>query len=202
MKCTVCFITNQSRMKYDKVHNIYNKLLAIEDIDPTLVYIQYMKFARRAEGIKSGRTIFKKAREDPRTRHHVYVTAALMEYYCSKVSARRQPEQRRSESAAGTQRRSLRLVFSPMQDKSVAFKIFELGLKKYGDIPEYILAYIDYLSHLNGTSPVKAVDSVVHPQSDEVSHFALFLPPTEDNNTRVLFERVLTSGSLSQEKSG
>lgn len=75
-------------MKYDKVHNIYNKLLAIEDIDPTLVYIQYMKFARRAEGIKSGRTIFKKAREDPRTRHHVYVTAALMEYYCSKVSQR------------------------------------------------------------------------------------------------------------------
>uniref|UniRef100_A0A3P9PE42 Cleavage stimulation factor subunit 3 n=1 Tax=Poecilia reticulata TaxID=8081 RepID=A0A3P9PE42_POERE len=132
----------ESRMKYEKVHSIYNKLLAIEDIDPTLVYIQYMKFARRAEGIKSGRSIFKKAREDLRTRHHVYVSAALMEYYCSK-------------------------------DKSVAFKIFELGLKKYGDIPEYILAYIDYLSHLN-----------------------------EDNNTRVLFERVLTSGSLSPEKSG
>uniref|UniRef100_A0AAY4E0K6 Cleavage stimulation factor subunit 3 n=1 Tax=Denticeps clupeoides TaxID=299321 RepID=A0AAY4E0K6_9TELE len=132
----------ESRMKYEKVHSIYNRLLAIEDIDPTLVYIQYMKFARRAEGIKAGRTIFKKAREDARTRHHVYVTAALMEYYCSK-------------------------------DKSVAFKIFELGLKKYGDIPEYILAYIDYLSHLN-----------------------------EDNNTRVLFERVLTSGSLSPEKSG
>lgn len=72
-------------MKYEKVHSIYNKLLAIEDIDPTLVYIQYMKFARRAEGIKSGRSIFKKAREDLRTRHHVYVTAALMEYYCSKV---------------------------------------------------------------------------------------------------------------------
>ncbi|KAM6980919.1 cleavage stimulation factor subunit 3 isoform 2-T2 [Aplochiton taeniatus] len=132
----------ESRMKHEKVHSIYNRLLAIEDIDPTLVYIQYMKFGRRAEGIKSGRTIFKKAREDMRTRHHVYVTAALMEYYCSK-------------------------------DKSVAFKIFELGLKKYGDIPEYILAYIDYLSHLN-----------------------------EDNNTRVLFERVLTSGSLSPEKSG
>ncbi|EQB79164.1 cleavage stimulation factor subunit 3 isoform 1 [Camelus ferus] len=110
----------ESRMKYEKVHSIYNRLLAIEDIDPTLVYIQYMKFARRAEGIKSGRMIFKKAREDTRTRHHVYVTAALMEYYCSK-------------------------------DKSVAFKIFELGLKKYGDIPEYVLAYIDYLSHLNAS---------------------------------------------------
>ncbi|XP_067245765.1 cleavage stimulation factor subunit 3 isoform X1 [Chanodichthys erythropterus] len=145
----------ESRMKHEKVHSIYNRLLAIEDIDPTLVYIQYMKFARRAEGIKSGRSIFKKAREDLRTRHHVYVTAALMEYYCSK-------------SILDDCYTSLMF-----EDKSVAFKIFELGLKKYGDIPEYILAYIDYLSHLN-----------------------------EDNNTRVLFERVLTSGSLSPEKSG
>uniref|UniRef100_UPI00358F54D8 cleavage stimulation factor subunit 3 isoform X2 n=1 Tax=Myxine glutinosa TaxID=7769 RepID=UPI00358F54D8 len=132
----------ESRMKYEKVHSIYNRLLAVQDIDPTLVYIQYMKFARRAEGIKTGRSVFKKAREDQRTRHHVYVAAALMEYYCSK-------------------------------DKAVAFKIFELGLKKYSDTPEYILAYIDYLSHLN-----------------------------EDNNTRVLFERVLTSGNLPPEKSG
>lgn len=136
-------------MKYEKVHGIYNKLLAIEDIDPTLVYIQYMKFARRAEGIKSGRTIFKKAREDLRTRHHVYVTAALMEYYCSKVRAHR---------IIGVIHLVMKLYFNHefffcrllSQDKSVAFKIFELGLKKYGDIPEYILAYIDYLSHLNG----------------------------------------------------
>lgn len=32
--------------------------------------------------------------------------------------------------------------------------------------------------------------------------FFLFFVFTEDNNTRVLFERVLTSGSLSPEKSG
>lgn len=130
-------------MKYEKVHSIYNKLLVIEDIDPTLVYIQYMKFARRAEGIKSGRSIFKKAREDPRTRHHVFVSAALMEYYCSKVRA--QPALPQAFHSS-----SLIQTLSPTQDKSVAFKIFELGLKKYGDIPEYILAYIDYLSHLNG----------------------------------------------------
>ncbi|XP_033628888.1 cleavage stimulation factor subunit 3-like [Asterias rubens] len=132
----------EGRMKYEKVHNIYKRFVAIDDIDPTLVFIQYMKFTRRAEGIKAARGIFKKAREDTRTRYHVFITAALMEYYCSK-------------------------------DQQVAFKIFELGLKKYGDIPEYILAYVDYLSHLN-----------------------------EDNNTRVLFERVLTSGSLAVEKSG
>ena len=44
-----------------------------------------MKFTRRAEGIKSARGVFKKAREDGRTKYHVFVAAALMEYYCSKV---------------------------------------------------------------------------------------------------------------------
>lgn len=78
-----------------------------------------MKFARRAEGIKSARTVFKKAREDIRSRYHVFVAAALMEYYCSK-------------------------------DKDIAFRIFELGLKKFGGSPEYVMCYVDYLSHLNG----------------------------------------------------
>lgn len=98
-------LSPKSRMKYEKVHSIYNKLLVIEDIDPTLVYIQYMKFARRAEGIKSGRSIFKKAREDPRTRHHVFVSAALMEYYCSKVRAQQ-------GSGVGGRVTDLPLVFS------------------------------------------------------------------------------------------
>ncbi|KAJ8921154.1 hypothetical protein NQ315_013626 [Exocentrus adspersus] len=123
----------EGRLKYEKVHQIYNKYLEIKDIDPTLAYIQYMKFARRAEGIKSARAVFKRAREDNRSKYHLFVCAALMEYYCSK-------------------------------DKNIAFRIFELGLKKFGAIPEYITCYIDYLSHLN-----------------------------EDNNTRVLFERVLSS---------
>lgn len=78
-----------------------------------------MKFARRAEGIKSTREVFKKAREDVRTRFHVYVGAALMEYYCTK-------------------------------NKDIAFRIFELGLKKFPDNADYIMAYVDYLSHLNG----------------------------------------------------
>ncbi|PRD36893.1 UNVERIFIED_CONTAM: Cleavage stimulation factor subunit 3 [Trichonephila clavipes] len=130
----------EGRMKYEKVHQIYNKFIDNPEIDPTLAYLQYMKFARRAEGIKAARTIFKKTRENPKARYHVYVAAAWMEYYCSK-------------------------------DKTVAFKIFELGLKKYGDNPDYILCYIDYLSHLN-----------------------------DDNNTRVLFERVLSSGSLPPER--
>ncbi|ODN04266.1 Cleavage stimulation factor subunit 3 [Orchesella cincta] len=129
------------RVKYEKVHSIYQKLLEVEDVDPTLAYVQYMKFARRAEGIKSARAIFKKAREDPRSKHHIYVAAALMEYYCSK-------------------------------DQNIAFRIFELGLKKFPDDVDYVMSYVEYLSHLN-----------------------------EENNTRVLFERVLTSGTLAAEKS-
>ena len=46
-------------------------------------------------------------------------------------------------------------------------RIFDLGLRKFGSNCDYILAYLDYLSHLN-----------------------------EDNNTRVLFERVLAQGNL------
>jgi hypothetical protein len=52
--------------------------------DPALAYIQHMRFARRVEGIKSARAIFKKARTDERISYHVYVFSALMEYNCTK----------------------------------------------------------------------------------------------------------------------
>nr|CAG4649981.1 EOG090X026K [Sida crystallina] len=131
----------ESRIKYDKVHQIYDKYLEQNDIDPSLGYIQYMRFARRAEGIKSARLVFKKARQDGRCTSHVFVAAALMEYYCTK-------------------------------DKNIAFKIFDLGLKRFKHQSTYLLSYVDFLTHLN-----------------------------EDNNTRVLFERILSSGSLAPENS-
>lgn len=31
-----------------------------------------------------------------------------------------------------------------------------MGLKKYGDEPEYALAYVDFLSHLNGNFSFRA----------------------------------------------
>ncbi|XP_065896661.1 cleavage stimulation factor subunit 3-like [Dysidea avara] len=117
----------------EAVTGIYESLLKVEEIDCTLVYIQFMKSARRTGGIKTARSVFKRAREDPRCGWQVYVAAALMEYYCSR-------------------------------DKNITFKIFELGMKKHGDEPGYVLAYLDYLMH-----------------------------QTDDNNTRVLYERVLSS---------
>ena len=123
------------RLNIEKARIIYNRLLDVNEAnlkDPTLAYIQAMRFERRTDGgIKSARTLFKRAREDPRINHHIYIAAALMEYYCTK-------------------------------DNNIAFNIFNLGLKKYGRNVDYILAYIDFMTHLN-----------------------------EDHNARVLFERVL-----------
>ena len=79
-----------------------------------------MKFCRRTEGTASARSIFKKARDDSRSTYHIFVAAALMEYYCTK-------------------------------DKKIAANIFELGFKNHKSNVEYILAYIDFLSHQNGS---------------------------------------------------
>lgn len=131
------------RLNIDKARAIYNRLLDVNEAnltDPTLAYIQAMRFERRTDGIKSARTMFKRAREDPRINHQIYVAAALMEYYCTK-------------------------------DNNIAYNIFNLGLKKHPANVDYILAYIDYMTHLN-----------------------------EDHNTRVLFERVLaTDSSISKQ---
>jgi cleavage stimulation factor subunit 3 len=127
------------RLNIDKARSIYNRLLDINESnlkDPTLAYIQAMRFERRTDGIKSARTIFKRARDDTRTNHQIYVAAALMEYYCTK-------------------------------DNNIAYNIFNLGLKKYSQNIDYILAYIDYMTHLN-----------------------------EDHNARVLFERILSIDNL------
>lgn len=164
-----------------------------------------MKFARRTEGIKSARAIFKRAREDVRSKYQVcdlddlkkkkrssslwhsslrrflhsyqknkirtlqvFVAAALMEYYCSK-------------------------------DKNIAFRIFELGLKKFSNCPEYVICYIDYLSHLNGKHSMPIFSANEYGTFNPLSLFCfcfLFSFLIEDNNTKVLFERILSSGGL------
>ncbi|MCP9263716.1 Cleavage stimulation factor subunit 3 [Dirofilaria immitis] len=103
----------EERMKFDNVKKIYDRLLAIETADPTLAYIQLMKFVRRTEGVQYARAVFKRARQDSRCKFHIFVSSALMEYYCSK-------------------------------DTDIAIRVFDMGLKKYSDEPEYALAYVDF----------------------------------------------------------
>ncbi|GJE94378.1 HAT and Suf domain-containing protein [Phanerochaete sordida] len=51
-----------------------------------VAWIVYMRFARRAEGVKSARTVFGKSRKDRWTPWEVYEAAALMEYHCTKAA--------------------------------------------------------------------------------------------------------------------
>jgi len=128
------------RKNKEKAFKIYSNLAEIgqedEKVDLTLVYIQWMRFTRRTDGLKEARKVFKKAREEKRVGHQIFTAAALMEYHCTK-------------------------------DQAFVCKIFELGLKKFNNCPDFILSYIHFMNSLN-----------------------------EENNTRVLFERVLTTCSL------
>jgi cleavage stimulation factor subunit 3 len=56
----------EDRGRFAKAHQIYQKLTDIRECDPTLTFIQYMRFARRSEGIKAARQVFRMAREDGR----------------------------------------------------------------------------------------------------------------------------------------
>ena len=41
------------------------------------------------------------------------------------------------------------------QEKDIAFRVFELGMKKFSGDVGFMLAYINFLSHLNGEKCVK-----------------------------------------------
>ena len=109
------------------------------------------------------------------------------------------------------------MEFLPMQDKDVAFRIFELGMKRFGDNPDFLLAYIDHTSHLNGKHAKQFYSycCLLHLLLTLLLLFLLHLLLTllfllrhchllylllillsfillEDNNTRVLFEKVLS----------
>ncbi|EPQ59815.1 Suf-domain-containing protein [Gloeophyllum trabeum ATCC 11539] len=60
------------------------KELADRRTEYGLVYIMYIRFARRAENEKSARAIFSRARKDRWTPWEVYEAHALMEYHCQK----------------------------------------------------------------------------------------------------------------------
>ena len=103
-----------------------------EKIPSPLVYIHYMRFARRCEGVAESRQIFKRGRKDPvGDTWELFADAALREYLSNK-------------------------------DAMVARNIFDMGLKKFGTEIQYVLKYLEFLTSTN-----------------------------DDNNTRVVFEKVL-----------
>ena len=104
-----------------------------------VAWIVYMRFARRAENLKSARAVFGKARRDRWTPWEVFEAAgmiiasdvrslletdmcigvALMEYHCGN------------------------------KDVTVASRIFERGMELFGDQLEYVLHYLNFLISIN-----------------------------------------------------
>ncbi|KIJ33188.1 hypothetical protein M422DRAFT_183517 [Sphaerobolus stellatus SS14] len=109
------------------------KELATRRRELGIAWIAYMRFARRAEGLKPARTVFGKARKDKWISWEVYEAAASMEYHFTKAT-------------------------------DVATRIYETGMKQFGEDAEYVHKYLKFLISIN-----------------------------DENNARALFERVIGS---------
>ncbi|KAJ7050847.1 Suf-domain-containing protein [Mycena amicta] len=105
-------------------------------------WINYMRFSRRTLGHKAARDAFGKARRDEYTGWEVFEAAALTEYRCNLDDGR-----------------------------VVAARIFEMGMKKYGTDPQYVLSHLGFLLTIN-----------------------------DENNARALFERVINTFTPQQAK--
>lgn len=70
----------------------------------------------------------------------------------------------------------------------MAFRVFELGIKRFGSDAGYLLAYLDHISHLNGEGGRKE-------GGEREREISWLYSRAEDNNTRVLFEKALSSVS-------
>ncbi|KAG0697093.1 hypothetical protein DFH29DRAFT_165718 [Suillus ampliporus] len=120
---TSSFATQASDEKPPKV-----KELSDRRQEYGVVWIMYIRFARRALDLKTFRAVFAKARRDRWTPWEVYEAAALMEYHCNKDG--------------GT---------------GVASRIFEKGLETYGDEIEFVLRYLGFLISVNDENNARAL---------------------------------------------
>ncbi|KIJ12905.1 hypothetical protein PAXINDRAFT_117668 [Paxillus involutus ATCC 200175] len=93
-----------------------------------LVWIMYIRYARRAHDLKTFRAVFAKARKDRWTPWEVYEAAALMEYHCNKDGG-----------------------------MGVASRIFEKGLESFGDEIEFVLRYLGFLISVNDDNNARAL---------------------------------------------
>ncbi|KAH3758944.1 cleavage stimulation factor subunit 3 [Pelomyxa schiedti] len=84
--CTLLYFLHadmlEAHKKIAEARAVYEKLMTISS-DP-LVFIQFQRFAHRAEGMQAARKVFLKARQSPGCTFHVYVASALLEYFVNK----------------------------------------------------------------------------------------------------------------------
>lgn len=109
------------------------------------VWIIYIQFMRRSEGIKNARSIFTKARKFPYVTYHVFVASGeFLSLWLNHTL--RSPY----HTTHNTPSRSIALMeYYNSKEPIVAGKIFELGLKSFGDDPDFVEQYLDFLIQLN-----------------------------------------------------
>ncbi|KAJ7476939.1 Suf-domain-containing protein [Mycena galericulata] len=91
-------------------------------------WINYMRFARRAQGQQAGRDAFGKARRDEYISWEVFEAAALTEYRCN-----------------------------PDDGRHVASRIFEAGMKRFGTEVAYVLSHLGFLLTINDENNARAL---------------------------------------------
>ncbi|KAI1792566.1 Suf-domain-containing protein [Ganoderma leucocontextum] len=104
-----------------------NKELCDKRTDYGIAWIVYIRFARRAEGLRSARNVFGKARRDRWTPWEVHEAEALMEYHCGN------------------------------KDIPLASRIFEKAMELYGDEVEFVLRYLNFLISVNDENNARAL---------------------------------------------
>jgi cleavage stimulation factor subunit 3 len=105
-----------------------------------VVWTMLMRFARRAEGLKPARTIFGKARKDKYCPWGVYEAAGALRF----VNSLCHPWTRclLGEPLA-------LMEYHCTKAADVATKIFEIGLKLFGDDPGFVVRYLGFLISIN-----------------------------------------------------
>jgi len=61
---------------------VYEKL--VERAPSPLAFVHFMRFSRRAEGVKQARKVFMSAKKSPACTYHVYLAFAAMEFFVNK----------------------------------------------------------------------------------------------------------------------
>ena len=110
----------------DKEHEMRMEKIAE---DATNVWIALMQAIRRAEGIKAARLIFGKARKAKPISHHIFAASGIMSF--------------------GTLLTSALMEYHCYDDKVIATKVFDLGLRTYQEKPDYVLQYLNFLIQIN-----------------------------------------------------
>jgi cleavage stimulation factor subunit 3 len=96
--------------------------------ESTNAWIALMQAIRRAEGIKAARQVFAKARKAKPLSHHVFVASGIFFLYVLTLAM---------------------MEFHSNDDKVIATKVFELGLKSYPDKSDFVLHYLNFLIQIN-----------------------------------------------------